>query len=50
MEAFDNKCEAFIEITRLFEDIFREMGALIRNMRLFKRLRGILNGIEAFLK
>jgi hypothetical protein len=49
-EAFDYKCEAFIEITRLFEDIFRKMEALIRNLRLFKRLSGILNGIKAFLK
>jgi hypothetical protein len=50
VEAFDYKCEIFIEITRLFDHIFREMEALIRNLRLFKILRGILNGIEAFLK
>jgi hypothetical protein len=25
MEAFEYKCEAFIKITRLFEDIFREI-------------------------
>jgi hypothetical protein len=34
MEAFDYKCEAFIKITRLFEDMFREMEALIRILRL----------------
>jgi hypothetical protein len=33
--AFDYKCEAFIKITRLFEDISREIDVLIRNMRLF---------------
>jgi hypothetical protein len=36
VEAFDHKCEALIKFTRLFEAIFREMGALIRNLRLFK--------------
>jgi hypothetical protein len=36
-EAFDYKCEAFIKITRLLEDIFREMEALIRNLRFFQR-------------
>jgi hypothetical protein len=40
LEAFDYKCEAFIHITRLFEDLFREIQALIRNLRLFQRLRG----------
>jgi hypothetical protein len=50
VEAFDYKCEAFIKITRLFEDIFTEMEALIRNLRLlqlfsmelrlFPRIRG----------
>jgi hypothetical protein len=34
-------------MTRLFEDIFRKMKALIKVMRLFEE---ILNGIEAFLK
>jgi hypothetical protein len=34
-EAFDYKCEAFIKTTRLFEDIFREMEASIRNLTLF---------------
>jgi hypothetical protein len=38
---------AFIKITRLFEDIFREMEALSKNLRLFE---DILNGIKAFLK
>jgi hypothetical protein len=33
--AFDYKCEAFRKITRLFEDISREMEVLNRNMRLF---------------
>jgi hypothetical protein len=33
--AFDYKCEAFIKITRLFEDISREIDVLITNMRLF---------------
>jgi hypothetical protein len=36
-EAFDYKFEAFIKITRLLEDIFREMEALIRNLRFFQR-------------
>jgi hypothetical protein len=36
-KAFDYKCEAFIKIKRLFEDIFREMEALKRNLRLFQR-------------
>jgi hypothetical protein len=36
VEAFDYNCEAFIKITRLFEDIFRKMEALIINLRLFK--------------
>jgi hypothetical protein len=33
---------------RLFEDNFREMEALIRNLRLFKDFEGIFNGIEVF--
>jgi hypothetical protein len=37
-EGFDYKCEAFIKITRLFEDIFREMEDQIKNLRLFKEL------------
>jgi hypothetical protein len=40
VEAFDYKCEAFIKITRPFEDIFTEIEALIRNLRLFQRTRG----------
>jgi hypothetical protein len=36
LEAFDYKCEVFIKMTRLFEDISREMEASIRNLRLFK--------------
>jgi hypothetical protein len=39
---FERKWEAFIKITRLFEDIFREMEALTRNLRIFQRLRGFL--------
>jgi hypothetical protein len=35
VEYSDFSCEAFIKITRLFEDIFREMEALIRNLRGF---------------
>jgi hypothetical protein len=36
LEAFNYKCEAFIKITRLSEDIFRRMEASIRILRLFK--------------
>jgi hypothetical protein len=36
MKALSYKCEAFIKITRLFIEIFREMDALIRNLRLFE--------------
>jgi hypothetical protein len=35
IEGFDYNCEAFIKIPRLFEDIFREIEGLIRNLRLF---------------
>jgi hypothetical protein len=42
VKAFDYKCEAFIKITRLLENIFREMEALIRNLRLIQRLGGFL--------
>jgi hypothetical protein len=35
LEAFDLKCAVFIKITRLFDELFREMEALIRNLRLF---------------
>jgi hypothetical protein len=48
VEAFDYKCEAFIEITRLIEDICREMEALIRNLRFFKKLQGIVGHFERF--
>jgi hypothetical protein len=34
-------CEVFIKTTRLFEDIFREIEALIKNLDYFK-------GYEAF--
>jgi hypothetical protein len=37
MEAFEYECEAFIKITELFEDIFRGMEALLRNLRLLQR-------------
>jgi long-subunit acyl-CoA synthetase (AMP-forming) len=54
VEAFHFKCEAFFKVPRLFEDIYREMEALIRKSRLFQRLRGFLkanyNGTKAFLK
>jgi hypothetical protein len=33
---FQKKCEAFIKMRRLFEDIFREIEALISDLRLFK--------------
>jgi hypothetical protein len=46
VEAFDYKCEAFIRITRLIEDIFREMEGLIRGF--FKDYEASFNGIEAF--
>jgi hypothetical protein len=39
VEGFDYKCEAFIKITRFFEDIFRGIEALKRNLRFFQRLR-----------
>jgi hypothetical protein len=42
VEAFDYKCEAFIKVSRLFEDIFREIQTLIRNLRHFE---DIFNGI-----
>jgi hypothetical protein len=38
----ERKGGAFIKITRLFEDILREIEALKRNLRLFQRLRGFL--------
>jgi hypothetical protein len=43
-------CEAFIKITRSFEDIFREMKASIRNLRLFQRLRGFLKTFSIELR
>jgi hypothetical protein len=36
LEAYDHKCEAFIEIAGLFEHIFREMEASIRNLGFLK--------------
>jgi hypothetical protein len=51
MEAFDYKCEAFIKTTRLFfEDIFREMEALIRILRLLQRLQGFLKTFSMELR
>jgi hypothetical protein len=53
MEAFDYNCEAFIKITRIFEDIFREMETLIRKLRLLKITMifdDISSEIEALLK
>jgi hypothetical protein len=35
--------KAFIKITGLFEDMFREIEALIRILMLLKKLRGFLN-------
>jgi hypothetical protein len=46
--AFDYKCEAFIKVTR--EDIFAEMKAWIRNLRLFQILRGFLKTFEIKLR
>jgi hypothetical protein len=43
LKHLNRKCEAFLKISRLFEDIFRKMKALIRNLKIFI-------GIEAFLK
>jgi hypothetical protein len=37
VEDFDYKCEAFIKITSLFEEIIREMKVLLRNLMLFRR-------------
>jgi hypothetical protein len=37
VEAFDYQCEAFIKTTRLFEEIYSKMEALIRSLRLFQR-------------
>jgi hypothetical protein len=46
VEAFDYKCEDFIKIRiRFFEDIFRKLEALIRNLSLFE---DFFNVIEAF--
>jgi hypothetical protein len=39
MEAFDYKCEAFIKISRIFEDIFREIEALFGKLGFLQRLR-----------
>jgi hypothetical protein len=47
LEAFDCKCEALIKITRLFEEMFKEIEASIRYLRL---IEDIFNKIEAFLK
>jgi hypothetical protein len=38
LKRLKKKCEAFIKITRLFEDNFREIEVLIRNLRLFQRV------------
>jgi hypothetical protein len=43
MEAYVMKCGAFIKISTIFEDFFREIEAFSRIVRLFRR-------IEAFLK
>jgi hypothetical protein len=40
VEASDYNCKASIKGMWLFEEIFREMEALIRNLRLFERLAG----------
>jgi hypothetical protein len=50
VDASHYMCEAFIKITRLFEDNIREMEAVIRKLRLFQRLRGILEIFSGFFK
>jgi hypothetical protein len=50
VEAFNYKCEAFIEIPRLFEEIYRQMEALTRNPRLFKSDVKLFQRIRGFLK
>jgi hypothetical protein len=47
VEAFDYKCEAFLKVTKLFEEIFTKMKARISNLRLFEDIN---NGIGDFLK
>jgi hypothetical protein len=42
--------EAFMKIKRLFEDIFREMVALIRKLSLFQRLRCFLKTFSMELR
>jgi hypothetical protein len=42
MKAFDCKCEAFIIITRLFEDIFNESEAFLTCVRVFQRIQSFL--------
>jgi hypothetical protein len=49
-EAFDYMCGAFIKIRRLFEDIFREMEASIRNIRLFQKKQGFLKTFSIELR
>jgi hypothetical protein len=48
-ETFDHKYEAFIKITRPFEDFFREMEALIRNLRLFSKIKTLRAFLKTFL-
>jgi hypothetical protein len=43
-------CEAYIKITRIFEEIFRKMEALIRNRRLVQRLRCFLKTFSMELR
>jgi hypothetical protein len=45
MEVSVKKCGAFITISTIFEDFFREIKAFSRIARLFKY---IFSGIEAF--
>jgi hypothetical protein len=53
LKTFTVKWEVFIKFTRLLEDIFKEMEALIRNLRLLskitRRFEDIFHGIKAFL-
>jgi hypothetical protein len=47
MEAFHYKCEVFIKIKKLFEDIFREIEAFSKTRELFE---DIFNETEPFSK
>jgi hypothetical protein len=50
LENFDCKCEAFIKITRLFEDIFKEIESSEDFSKITRLFEDIFNKIEYFLK